>query len=192
MTKPAGKLSPLGPCNGALTSPQIQLTCPDGSNKSSRISAMASTPPQPPASSKEPASREELTVCDITGDWGLYQWSLSLFATCYSALAAIVVMFGPILTPDMPHICQTGSLATSGGGGNSSVFGFDTVALNIPTDRQECFVGATGSQSSTNGDILIVDDAQQLMAVKCTSFLYNQLGHGLMLTNGVSRQTGLL
>lgn len=50
--------------------------------------------------------QQELTVCHIIGDWSYYQTSICLFATLYSALFAITVVCGPLLTPDMAFACK--------------------------------------------------------------------------------------
>jgi hypothetical protein len=174
-----------------------RLASPDGPDepmpwqrrRSARVSAAQPPSPGPP----EP----ELTVCDIIGDWGLYQWSLCLFATVYSGLAGITVMFGPMLTPDMAHVCRP----ADGAGGplvgspwmpsdkiDVNLTGQSTAGDEIPPDRHECFIGAPALSPAPDGDqTVIVDDDQQLVAIKCTSFQYNDLGHGLMLTNGVSK-----
>uniref|UniRef100_A0A6G1SN62 Solute carrier family 22 member 5 n=1 Tax=Aceria tosichella TaxID=561515 RepID=A0A6G1SN62_9ACAR len=192
-----------------IPAPQIHLTSPDGCEEEEeprqrpRSARVSSAAPPPLASCLGPESERDLNVCDIIGDWGPYQWSLCLFAFVYSAVTSIVVMFGPILTPDMAHICATGqhtydsamatandSIAQHFGNGNNSSQSMMLASIAIPADRHECFVGAdaatttSAATTTTTSDSLIVDDAQQFIAVKCTSFLYNQLDHGLMLTNG--------
>lgn len=189
MAKPAGKLATLEPSDEFVTSASRQRP------RSARLTSEKSQAP-PLVPSPEPTGPAELTVCDITGDWGPYQWSLCLFSACYTALSSFVVMFGPILTPDMAHVCLTGSLeqttTTSGVGNLTMPGGLDAAAstpLSIPAaDRRECFVSGTESTSTITNNSVLMNEAQQL---KCTSFLYNQLGHGLMLTDGVSRQTTL-
>lgn len=110
----------------------------------------------------------QLTVCDITGDWGLYQWSLCLFAIIFSAVSALPVVFGPILTPDMPFRCnetnsnfdhQTGQPLGNATGGAA--------------DQNECF------KSTTLPD-------GRLLSEPCRSFLYDDTKLGLTLTNRVS------
>lgn len=139
--------------------------------RSARIKAASPAPPGDPNS--------EITVCDITGDWGMYQWSLCLFATIYSGLAGMVVVFGPMLTPDMAHGCQVEPPAGPEGQlANQTLLSLTTHSqispADIKPDQRECFLSA-GPDSPP---------------LKCANFVYanhsDQLGH-LMLTNGVSR-----
>lgn len=142
-------------------------------------------------------SGRELTVCDIIGEWGRYQWSLCLFAALYSAMASNVVMFGPMFTPDMGHICAPeppSGLGSSVANSSTSAAAINTLPPTrfhlrkpeVAPDKRECFVSTGAPPDLKPAPVL---DADGLIAVKCASFLYNDLGHGLMFTNGVSRRT---
>ena len=98
----------------------------------------------------------DLGVCQIMGDWGRYQWSLTLFAALYSALAGTTVCLGPMLTPEMPFHCKEGNRST----------------------------GQTGGLMSANKSAECFADAKQ--TIKCHEYVYDSAELGLMLTNQVS------
>ena len=106
----------------------------------------------------------DLGVCQIMGDWGRYQWSLTLFATLYSALTSITVCLGPILTPEMSFLCQESNRSTPASGTNST--------------------GQTGGWMSANKSAECFADAKQ--TIKCHEYVYDSAELGLMLTNQVS------
>lgn len=108
----------------------------------------------------------ELTICDIMGDWGAYQWSLTLFATLYSALTSMTVVVGPIWTPEMRHIC-----VPSSGLSNQSI----EAGHNFVGDQHECSVQRNSS---------IADSTQ--FGDECSSFIYDDAEYGTVLTNTVS------
>lgn len=116
----------------------------------------------------------ELTVCDITGAWGAYQWSLCLFAIIYSSLTGIIVVFGPILTPQMEFKCnQTNSNFNQS---RHTLINNNETQLDNRQQQHECFK-----------TILSQQDGQPITQ-DCTNFLYNDQALGLTLTNSVSTQ----
>lgn len=114
---------------------------------------------------------KELTVCDITGEWGLYQWSVTLFAIFYSALCGITVVVGPLWTPDVSHIC-VGNLQTN----SSQLISENLESVSFSGNPRECYASPTGAG--------LLDSLQP--TTECTSFLYDDSKHGIMLTNTVS------
>ena len=135
-------------------------------------------------SPEEPPGARELFVCDIMGAFGLYQWSICLFATLYSALFAVTVVVGPIWTPDMNHLCADGDLEasneTSGAGSApswpSSASFSGGVRQCSRTVSRELLLGS-GSSAAT---------ATAQTTEKCTKFLYDEHDFGRVLTNSVS------
>lgn len=135
----------------------------------------------------------ELTVCDITGDWGAYQWSLCLFALSYSTLSAFVVMFGPMLMPDIPFTCQDNV---------HLVDGVNNTPAATTSEAHKQMSSQLGRNQSLRAAMLAhvpQDSAESCFAsleptnmtqIKCTRFVYDDQDYGLMLTNGVSRQHG--
>lgn len=108
---------------------------------------------------------KELTVCDIIGDWGLYQWSVCLFALLYSALAGIIVVVGPIWSPDLNHVC-----AISPNTSNSNI--------SFASKPHECF-----AFRELNFDL---NNQTQELQPECTNFVYDDQDYGKILTNSVS------
>lgn len=131
-----------------------------------RETAQAGGQQQETAPATGKAALADLTVCDITGEWGAYQWSVCLFAILYSAVASLVVVFGPILTPDMEFRCTQNSSAHHQRWGAPA----EVNASSPLGPPQEC------SGASLQGD-----------GGECTSFLYRDQQLGLTLTNRVSR-----
>lgn len=111
---------------------------------------------------KEPLEEpsRDMTVCDIIGEWGAYQTSLTLFGVLYSAILSTSVVVGPMWTPEMRHVCAPG-------GGNAT-------APDFASNPHQC------SQT------LNADSSQML--VECQRFVYDDQQYGQMLTNTVSRR----
>lgn len=114
----------------------------------------------------ESAPAKELTVCDIMGEWGAYQWSVTLFATLYSAILSMTIVVGPLWTPDMRHICAPSDLNQTE----------SPTSVDFSGDPHECYATKTYQSS-------LVDFSE---ANECTNFLYDDSQHGQMLTNVVS------
>ena len=132
------------------------------------------------SSSKNANTSPELTVCDIIRDWGPYQWSLCLFASIYSGIASLVVVFGPLLTPAMNHTCDTSGPQLDQS--DLTVFGrgLANSSQNPLDSLQQCFT-------------TLESDLGELISEPCTSFIYDQNDvqrYGLMLTNKVSINIG--
>lgn len=105
---------------------------------------------------------QELTVCDIIGHFGLYQWSLTLFAAIYSSLPSLTVVIGPIWTPDLAHLCAS-DYYLPGNNHSSLTTGRQ---VNFSAKPHQCF--------------------SELDGKACSSFIYDDADHGTILTNTVS------
>lgn len=99
----------------------------------------------------------ELTVCDIIGEWGLYHWSITMFAIIYSALFGVTAVVGPIWTPDLAHLCLA----------PDEQWPADGTGL-VWADQRECS--------------RVVNTTR----VACTRFVYDDQAYGSVLTNSVS------
>lgn len=111
---------------------------------------------------------DELTICDIMGEWGLYQWSLLMFSILYSAIVGITVVSGPIWTPDMAHVCLVNSTGLP-------------VEVNFTSNPHECSTTTTTIISNEQNNEQQVSSSGQ-----CSHFLYDDQHYGHMLTNSVS------
>ena len=134
------------------------------------------------------ARQKELTVCDIIGEWGLYQWSVTLFAMLYSALAGIVVVVGPLWTPDMVHLCQ---VSAGNGGGSDLLNGSSSLELRFADQPHQCFATTAEDGTAEQLAALVTDQqaaAANLTAAECSSFVYDSQKYGKILTNSVSKQ----
>lgn len=112
---------------------------------------------------------KDLTVCDIIGEWGLYQWSLILFAVVYSGMFCTIVVVGPIWTPDIAHICVDSNEHLS--------------ADDIAQLKEENF--GSGNNRNNNSQrqcfVYFEDDERN-----CDRFVYDDEKLGRLLTNSVS------
>lgn len=113
----------------------------------------------------EPKMTRELTVCDIIGHFGLYQWALTLFAAIYSSLPSLTVIIGPIWTPDLAHLCASDYRPTTTASDNSSSA---QVVPDFSSKPHQCF--------------------SELDGKACSSFIYDDSNYGQLLTNTVSTQ----
>jgi len=131
---------------------------------------------------------DELTVCDVIGEWGLYQWSLTLFGIVYSALAGLTVVVGPMLTPDIGHLCDNSS---------GPIVLNDLNTTNEPQPIDPLFIGTLLEQARAHKvasvnwshyevsphECTALRDGQ---TIKCNRFIYDDGDYGEMLTNHVS------
>lgn len=124
---------------------------------------------------------KDLTICDIIGEWGLYQWSLVAFAALYSGMFCTIVVVGPIWTPDMAHRCinstqkhlQSDDLELLKGqyfnpGNNDS----------SSTPHHQCYIDELAANSSAS--------SETHKGQSCEYFVYDDESFGRMLTNSVS------
>lgn len=118
------------------------------------------------------AEEKELTVCDVMGDWGAYQWSITLFATVYSALLAVTVVVGPVWTPDIDHLCATTPQNQSLHQDQAKQF------LNFSAHPHQC-TRIEQIKSNLSGPVI-----QQ--EIRCEQFVYDDAEKGRVLTNEVS------
>lgn len=119
--------------------------------------------------------KNELTVCDIIGEWGAYQVSLTLFGVFYSAFLSITLVVGPIWTPEMRHVCAPTLPSTTG---NNST-GFSVESIDFASNPHQCDQMVTGEVSSDN-------PAGNQLLVECARFIYDDKQFGKLLTNTVS------
>lgn len=136
---------------------------------------------------------KDLTVCDIIGDWGSYQWRLTCLALLSSAILSTTVVVGPIWTPNVEFACLSGSSGSSlKAAGYSTSLQVNYENNNSPTLTKEdllklagssnydqlgeCFMQSPGSNNGT--------DATHLL--ECTQFVYQDQDIGELLTNKVS------
>lgn len=123
-------------------------------------------------------TQKDLTVCDIIGDWGPYQWSLTLFALIYSALAGCFVVVGPIWTPDMNHVCKPFNY-------NRTIDDIGSVFRENTTNNQhECFVVQQQTIERENEPNLL--EQTNFNSEECSEFIYADEKYGKVLTNTVS------
>lgn len=122
-------------------------------------------------------NKRDLTVCDIIGDWGQYQWGLLLFALIYSALTGVVVVIGPIWTPDMNHICKSSLNYSATTGEARSVLHKNTTLL----DLHECFAQQQRVDSEPALGQSTISNSEE-----CSQFVYDDENYGKVLTNTVS------
>lgn len=138
----------------------------------------------------------EITVCDIMGEWGAYQWSISFFALIYSALFGVVVVIPPIWTPDMSFVCAPSNYSQM-----TALQREDYVSrLNFSAKPHECMklnsTFSSSSQSPEDFSLLLTHlpidknsvNYQQL--VPCETFIYDDSKFGKVLTNSVSITLG--
>lgn len=111
---------------------------------------------------KQKQEEKQLTVCDIIGHFGLYQWSLTIFSAIYSSLPSLTVVIGPVLTRDLAHLCAT-DLAAGGSG--------QVLEPDFSKRPHQCFSG--NSSTTSSGE-------------RCTEFVYDDANYGAILTNTVS------
>jgi len=114
---------------------------------------------------------KELTVCDIVGEWGSYQWSLTLFAVVYSSLFGMTVVLGPIWTPDLGHVCANGSSLDLDAERPSGDLWTEGGAIAV--NKHECKIEAANETSTSDGR-------------ECAGFIYADQEYGKVLTNSVS------
>lgn len=115
---------------------------------------------------------KDLTVCDIIGEWGLYQWSLILFAAVYSGMFCTVVVVGPLWTPDMAHICVDSHKSLSS----------DEIALL----KEQNFGSSSADRLGRNNSQRECSFQDENGDRSCTRFVYDDQKVGRMLTNSVS------
>lgn len=120
----------------------------------------------------------ELTVCDIMGDWGLYQTSLTLFATLYSGLAGLTVVLGPMLTPDMAHLCDISLDLLVRGDSSAASQVLESTAMDTQAEDVHW-----SNYSAPPHECFAMRDGQ---AVKCHKYIYDNRNYGETLTNHVS------
>lgn len=113
----------------------------------------------------------DLTVCDIIGEWGAYQLSVTLFGVLYSAIVSISVVVGPIWTPEMRHVC-----ASTSESGNATGIPFDVVDFTKNPHQCNQVILGTGTLANLTSNQL----------VECERFIYDDQQYGQMLTNTVS------
>lgn len=127
-------------------------------------------------------NKPDLTVCDIIGDWGHYQWSLALFALIYSALAGVFVVVGPIWTPDMNHVCKLSDNNKTTAEG-ASIFYKNTTSTGL----HECFVQEKVREIiDGESELTSPQQSANLDPQECSQFIYDDQNYGKVLTNTVS------
>lgn len=133
----------------------------------------------------------ELTVCDIMGEWGAYQWSLTLFGLIYSSIISVTVVVGPIWTPEMEHVCassvhminQASVDWASAAGGHQ----YHLKQQCFPQQQQQQPANSLAQFGSLRPNASDAEQAwRQQEQEECTSFIYNDANYGRMLTNSVS------
>lgn len=125
---------------------------------------------------------KELTVCDIIGEWGPYQFSVTLFGIIYSAILSTSVVVGPIWTPDIRHVCAP--LATSADfvvESNATTTSVSLDSIDFASNPHQCQQAVGTLETSSSQPILI----------ECERFIYDDQKYGQMLTNSVSHFTFL-
>lgn len=125
-------------------------------------------------------SKTDLTVCDIIGDWGPYQWSLTLFALIYSALAGCFVVVGPIWTPDINHVCKPLNY-------NRTMDDIGSIFRENTTDnnQNECFF-IQQQRIEREIEPNLLEQTTNFNSEECIEFVYDDEKYGKLLTNTVS------
>lgn len=124
---------------------------------------------------------KDQTVYDIIGAFGPYQWSATLFALFCSTLAGIMVVVGPLWTPEMRFVCNSDQAELRlnrlrVGSTDSSYQALDE-CLNFTLSKPANY--STLISSTANQSWLVEPES-------CSSFLYDDYKSGQMLTNTVS------
>lgn len=154
-------------------------------------------------------------MCDIIGEWGAYQWSVTLFAVVYSALAAMTVVVGPMWTPELRHMCATDQLldtmsALLASGANKTLAFEATyaaalgnarvrLAAPMPVDSRNRHTFVPSADADANAgqqdeyDMCHVRRAGDTLhghnltlGDSCAQFIYDDQTYGKVLTNTVS------
>lgn len=115
----------------------------------------------------------ELTVCDIMGEWGWYQTSLTSFAVLYSAILSMTIVVGPLWTPNLSHVCAPSYL-------NQSLLGNllqQELKVDFTSRPHECYTIEVESEEAGEAG---------RKADECLAFIYDDERHGKVLTNTVS------